>query len=250
MRKAPPALLIVLAITLGACSSTAAVETQSPTAIVAETLGPSGGDTSGAASLSTPNENALPIVSQLLVGTLALEGTDQAVTAEQAAVLLPLWTEYSGLNRSTRPAVGQSGTATDGTDVQAQIDALVAEIQAAMTSEQIKAIADLQLTFESAQTMLSDLGISMADMGQGTGGQQPPTTPGADGQQPQGEPPSGSPPSDGQQPLGTPMAGGPEGGQGSGAPGMGGSGSVLPPGTTSTLILLLQERSGAPTSTP
>jgi hypothetical protein len=254
MRKTLPALLIVLAIALGACSG--ATDTITATQAATEVQSSSGN--SAAVALSTSYDNALPVASQLLLGTFKLEGTNQAVTAAQAAVLLPLWTEYSSLSQSMGPGSGQTGTTSDNTDVQAQIDALVAQIQA---------IADLQLTSDSAQTILSDLGITMGGPGQNAGGQQPPTAPGGNGQQPQGAPPAGSPPSGGQQPQGTPQAGAgqapqgtppapPSGGQPSGngqmpnaQPGGPGAGFGFPPEVTTALIQLLQERSGVPTST-
>jgi hypothetical protein len=138
--------------------------------------------------------------------------------------------------------------------VQAQIDALVAKIQAAMTTDQIQAIADLQLTSDNAQTILSDLGITMVGPGQNAGGQQPPAMSGGNGQQPQGAPPAGSPPSGGQQPQGTPPAlpgGAQPSGNGqipnaqAGGPAFG---FGLPPEVTTALIQLLQERSGVPTT--
>jgi hypothetical protein len=263
MRKTLPALLTVLAIALGACSGT----TGSTTATQAASQVQSSSGDSAAVALSTSYDNALPVASQFLLGTFKLEGTDQAVTAAQAAVLLPLWTEYSDSNQSMGPGSGQTGTTSDNTDVQAQIDALVAQIQAAMTSDQTQAIADLQLTSDSAQTILSDLGITISAPGQNAGGQQPPAMSGGNGQQPQGAPPAGLPPSGGQQPRGTPPAGAgqapedtppapPSGGQPSAngqmpnaQPSGLGAGFGFPPDVTIALIQLLQERSGVPTTT-
>jgi hypothetical protein len=262
MRKTLPALLIVLAIALGACSGT----TGSTTATQAASQVQSSSGDSAAVALSTSYDNALPVASQLLLGTFKLEGTNQAVTAAQAAVLLPLWTEYSNLSQSMGPGSGQTGTTSDNTDVQAQIDTLVAQIQAAMTSDQIQAIANLQLTSNSAQTILSDLGITMGGPGQDAGGQQPPAMSGGNGQQPRGAPPAGSPPSGGQQPQGTPQAGAGQAPQDmppalpgdaqpsdngqmpnaqAGGPGFG---FGFPPEVTTALIQLLQERSGVPTT--
>jgi hypothetical protein len=256
MRKTAPALLIVLAIALGACAGA----TQTVTATQATAQAQSSSGNPAALTSSTSYDNALPAASQLLLGTLQLEGTDQAVTAAQAAVLLPLWTEYSSLAQSMGPGSGQTDTTSSSLDVQAQVDTLVAKIQAAMTADQIQAIADLQLTSDSAQTILSDLGITMGGQGQNAGGQQPPAIPGGNGQQPQGAPPAGSSPSGGQQPRGTPQAGAgqapqgtppapPRGGQPSGNGQMpnaqaGGRnlGFGFPPEVTTALIQHLQER--------
>jgi hypothetical protein len=251
MRKARPTLLIVLAIALGACSG--AATTVSTTTTQAAVQIPSSRGRSPT-SLSTDYENALPVASQLLMGILKLEGTGLAVTAEQASTLLPLWTQYETLDRNIMPGSGQTASGADTTDAQAQTDAIVAQIQAAMTADQIRAIAGMRLTPESAQTILSDLGITLGGPGQNSGGQQPPAMPGANGQQPPAVPGGDGqqPSSGGQQPQGTPMPGGPGGGQaqGNGAPGFGGPNSVLPLGVASVLIQLLQGRSGVPTSTP
>src|SRR4030065_1734491 len=56
---------------------------------------------SDSSMLSTSYTGALPVVSQLAAGTLSLEGGDLAVSAEQAAALLPLWQGY--------PAPGHRG---------------------------------------------------------------------------------------------------------------------------------------------
>jgi hypothetical protein len=237
MRKARPTLLIVLAIALGACSGAATTVSTTTTQAAVQISSSRGRSPT---SLSTDYENALPVASQLLMGILKLEGTGLAVTAEQASTLLPLWTQYETLNRNIMPGSGQTASGADTTDAQAQIDAIVAQIQAAMTADQIRAIAGMRLTPESAQTILSDLGITLGGPGQNAGGQQPPAMPGANGQQPPAAPGGNGqqPPSGGQQP------------QGNGAPGVGGPGDMLPPGVVGALIQLLQGRSGVPTSTP
>ena len=54
----------------------------------------------GAASNGTqqaapgPQDVSLPIQEQILIGTFKLEGTPQAVTAQQATQLIPLWQVY------------------------------------------------------------------------------------------------------------------------------------------------------------
>src|SRR5512143_1412777 len=70
---------------------------------------------------------ALPAASRLILGTFKLEGTDHAVTAGQAAQLLPLWQVYRELSSSDTAA-------------QAEVEALVEQIQETMTSSQLKAI--------------------------------------------------------------------------------------------------------------
>jgi hypothetical protein len=66
------------------------------------------------------------------------------------------------------------------------MDKLVADIQAEMTPEQIAAIAAMQITQETAMTILQELGITLGGP-QGGGGNAPP----GGGQPPQGTPPAG-----------------------------------------------------------
>jgi hypothetical protein len=77
--------------------------------------------------------NKLPTETQLAVGTLKLEGTEQGVTAQQAQELLVLWQVYEEISQSS-------------TTAQEEIDGLIEQIQENMTSEQVQAISDMQLT--------------------------------------------------------------------------------------------------------
>lgn len=199
---------------------------------------------SAAVTLDTSYENAASVEVQLLVGTLALEDTDLAVTKEQAGILLPLWNEFKTLSMSQGP--GQPGADTSQTassDAQAQIAALLAQIQAAMTPAQLQAIAALQITPESALTILQEHGVSM-----GGGPQQPGGQGGGSGQPPQGTPPAGNPPDGGPQPGGeqkTPPAGGPQAGNGQMTP----PGDMFSPALSDALIQLLEKTSGTASAT-
>lgn len=145
--------------------------------------------------LTTDYENAASVELQLILGMLKLEGTTLAITTEQANSLLPLWQSYSALAQSMMP-LGQPSTVDDG--AQTQIAELTKQIQSAMTVEQIQAISDMKLTQETAQAIMQELGLGMADPQQGMGG----------GGQPQGTPPVGGPgggqPPSGDQALSTP----------------------------------------------
>jgi len=106
-------------------------------------------DESGAyvsAVLNTSYEGALPASSQLTLGTLQLEGTADAVTPEQAQALLPLWQAI------------QTGSLQNN----AEINAVLKQIEGKMTSEQLTAIAAMQLTME-------DLGAWAQEQGMGLG---------------------------------------------------------------------------------
>ena len=191
-------LLVFPALLLAACSP-AAVPAQSTTAATA-TVGTSQSATStpsaATTELNTSYQNAVSIEEQLLLGTLQLAGTDQAVTKEQAALLIPLWTQLQSLSQNTTP--GQNNNDTTNNDT-TQADALVQQIITAMTPAQIQAIAAMQITSDSAMTLMQELGVSRGGPGQGNG--QGNGDNGNPPQQPSGNPPDngngGEPPSDG-----------------------------------------------------
>ncbi len=123
------------------------------------------------AVLVTTYPNALPASTQLALGILKLEGTPNAVTPEQARALLPLW-----------QAIQNGAARTD-----AEVSAVLKQIEKAMKADQLQAIAAMQLTVQDVTDYARVSGLVMG-------------------------PPSGA--------MGTDQAGGsPQGGQGSGAPG-------------------------------
>jgi hypothetical protein len=111
-------------------------------------------------NLETSYEGALPATTQLILGTLLLEGTTDAITPEQASTLLPLWQVLQG-------------TALQN---QSEVNAVLGQIERAMTAEQLQSIAAMQLTQESMAAWAQKNGM---DMGQWAGG--PGGTPGAMG---------------------------------------------------------------------
>jgi predicted component of type VI protein secretion system len=116
---------------------------------------------------------SLSQVNVLLVGTLKLEDTEQAVNTDQAIQLLPLWLAYRSLSSSQTAA-------------EAEVDALLKQIESTMTAKQLQAIQAMALT----STDLMDL---MQAVGGGRGSQgtpNPQVTPGFD--VPSGGFPSGS----------------------------------------------------------
>lgn len=158
--------------------------------------------TTGAdASSTTTTGNTLTGAMLLVAGTLKLEGTDQAVQADQAAKLLPLWQAYQMLSSSDTAA-------------KAEIDGLVSQILSTMTTEQMQAITNMKLTYDD-----------VASLGQSFGGPGMQGTPSASGT---AFPGAGSFPSGGNMP------GGPGGNIPSGGPPSGGgfaqSGGGMPGG--------------------
>jgi hypothetical protein len=83
---------------------------------------------------------------KLALGTLQLEGTDNAVTAAQAKKLLPLWKAVKSLSRSSSASLDE-------------ITALYKQIQESMTAEQVQAIKDVSLSPEEMQVLLKKFGV-------------------------------------------------------------------------------------------
>lgn len=135
MRKLIPVILLILLLTLAACNSS-------------DEFSPSPESDNGQALLNTDYDNALPLSSQLIIGSLQLEQTDIALDEEQAKTLLPLWQAYQALSNSD-------------TTAQAELDAVLKQVQEGMQPAQIEAIAAMQLTSESAQQIMQELGIGM-----------------------------------------------------------------------------------------
>lgn len=101
------------------------------------------------------NSEELSLSTKLLIGTLKLEGTPQAVDAKEAANLLPLWNLLKSLTSSD-------------TSAQQEIDSIVGQIQAAMTPEQLQAIDAMKLTRQDTFRVMQDLGLVTQDNSSGT----------------------------------------------------------------------------------
>lgn len=129
--------MVILAILLAACSKSS---NQASSTGSSETAGAQTG-------------TSLSQVNKLLVGTLKLEDTDQAVTKEEAAQLLPLWQAYLSLSNSQTAA-------------EVEVEALLKQIQSTMATEQVQAIEALKLT-----------STDMIDLMQSMGGLRPQGTP-------------------------------------------------------------------------
>jgi hypothetical protein len=87
--------------------------------------------------LSDSYEGALPVSNQLALGTLELEGTENAVSPQQAKELLPLWRALQA----------------DALQSDAETNAVLKQIERAMTPEQLAAIAAMQFTIEDMGAM-------------------------------------------------------------------------------------------------
>jgi len=160
-----PITFLLLIILLAACAAPTDTA-ESPTSDVAPTT-----ETSSTASTSVPANDkirlgddyadALPASTQMIIGLLKLEETDLAIDEALAAKTLPLWQAYQALSNSD-------------TTAEAELQAVVNQLQDAMSPEQIQAIAALQLTAESAQQMMQEQGISFGRGGNREGGEMVP----------------------------------------------------------------------------
>lgn len=170
---------LLLVLVLAACGGDGAAETA-----VSNTT------TSDSPRLTADYKDALLVQSQLAVGTLQLEQTDLAVDETEAAALLPLWRALQSLGSSD-------------TTAEAELTAVLNQIQNTMTPEQISAIAAMALTQESLTALIEDGTLSL---GRGAGGGN--STSSASGFAPPGGLPPGA--------LGGGSGGGPGGGMGGG----------------------------------
>ena len=103
--------------------------------------------TKGTAPLSTEAE--------LLVGTFKLEGTAQAVTADQAKSLLPLWQTLQSL-------------ASSNTAATEEVNALVDQIKSTMTTQQMDKITAMKLTQQDVMTVMNAAGVGFNPSGTST----------------------------------------------------------------------------------
>lgn len=127
MKKITLTIFTILILTLTACSSAA---------------NPAAAPQNGASA------NELPTTSQLIIGTLKLDATENAVTSEQADELLPLWQTLQVLSNSDTAAAQET-------------EALIAQIQETMTAEQIQAITDMNLTRADMMSIMQEQGLAM-----------------------------------------------------------------------------------------
>jgi len=101
------------------------------------------GESYSSAVLDTSYDGALSVSNQLALGTIELEKTENAVTPEQAKSLLPLWQALQG-----------------GVTAQVEVNAVLKQIEGAMSQEQLQAIAATQLTREDMGAWMQKEGLS------------------------------------------------------------------------------------------
>ena len=137
MKKRTTIFLTFILLTLTACGSAPRATSADPG------FASQGGTATGELSASM----------QIAIGTLKLDGMDNAVTSEQAAELLPLWETMQVLENSDTAA-------------KEEIEALSTQIQETMTKEQMQAITAMNLTRQDMFSIMQAQGA-----GTGTGRQ-------------------------------------------------------------------------------
>ena len=138
-------LTIIFALFLASCSGTAA---------------PASTNSSNTDAYVSPNldvsyENALNARLQLTLGSLKLAETNTPISRDQAQAMLPLWQALQNMTRT-------------GNSAQAEVNALLGQIEAAFNPEQLTAIRAMGLTSADLQTWASANGITL-----GSGSGQP-----------------------------------------------------------------------------
>lgn len=218
MKKIIFPLLAMLALVLTACGAATGTEAVPATQDNAET-------------------SALSTEAQLLLGSFQLEGTVLAITPEQAAELLPLWQVYNDL-------------VTSDTAAQAEIDALVAQLQDTMTEHQLLAIEEMLFTGEDISMVMQENGIAMSARAPGQSNSSSSGS-ASSGGMPGGEPPMGgemggsdmsasASPEMGAPATGSDQSVGQASGQGSAA-----SAGQIPSAMIEALIQLLETRAAS-----
>ena len=127
-------VLMLLALTISACAPAA----PAPVAPVS----------AAAATIDIAFPDAANLRSQLAYGLIKLKGTSNAVTAEQAKSLLPLWQAMLTLS-------GETTTAPE------ELSAVQDQILQALTPTQIQAIVALKITNTELNTYYAQFGVSL-----------------------------------------------------------------------------------------
>ena len=137
--------IILLSLLLASCSGTAAPASTNS----------SNSDAYVSPNLDVSYENALNARLQLTLGSLKLAETNTPISREQAQAMLPLWQALQNMTRT-------------GNSAQAEVSALLGQIEATFTPEQLTAIRAMGLTSADLQTWASANGITL-----GSGSGQP-----------------------------------------------------------------------------
>jgi len=213
-------IVVIAGVMLAGCKSSGQ---STPTAATK-----SPGDTYTSKTLSTSFTGALNASSQLMLGILRLEGTDNAITSEQAKTMMSLLQSLQG----------------QALKADAEVNAVLAAIEAQLKPAQLSAIANMHLTQDDLQAWTRD-NSQAGGPGPGQGGVGPQGTPGAPPASGGGARPAQMPTRQAQAGGAAPQGGGRPGANAGGGPGFGQSNVLL-----NSLIRLLVTKSGGPPAGP
>jgi hypothetical protein len=258
MNKSIYALFVLVMLTLSACAGQAPVAHNASvtSANPLISLNKSASTSANGDTLTTDFDNAEPVISQLILGLLKLDGTDLTLSKDQGASLITLWDQYQTAVKELMPIGGkQTGTPAalptpdpqaspaapvENTKLTAKLDAIVTSMQAVLTDRQIAAIKEMKITRDIATTIMKEMNITNGrpDLQNGQSGQQGNQPPAGGQQGQQGNQQGGQPPAGGQS--------GQSGQQGSQPPADGkqrGNGMVQP-GLLKAFTVYLEKVSG------
>ncbi len=97
-------------------------------------------------------ERDLPDSFKLALGSMKLEETDYPITAVQAQALLPYWKALSALSQSDTAAIQE-------------VEAVLKQIQAQMSAEQLAAMDGMEMTMADLTTLAEKLGLTLTQEG-------------------------------------------------------------------------------------
>ena len=132
-------LVLVLVVTvLAACGGGQATPTP-------ESVSIGGSETHASAVLDTSYSGALDVGSQLALGAIRLEETENGVTPQQATALLPLWQAIQG----------------ETLQGEAETSAVLKQIEGHLLPDQLAAITAMQLTQDDLLAWAQSQGLSL-----------------------------------------------------------------------------------------
>ena len=146
MKRISLITILLLSLLLASCSGTA--DSASTSAV--------NSDAYVSPNLDVSYENALNARLQLTLGSLKLAETNSPITPDQAKVMLPLWQALLNMTRT-------------GNSAQAEVNALLAQIEAALTPDQLMAIREMKMVSADIQAWGAANGVTT---GSGTGSGQ------------------------------------------------------------------------------
>lgn len=120
-------LILLLTLSMSACMSNTEISSTETASMETQTV-----------------EGEVDETSQLILGTLMLDGTSQEITENQAQNLLPLWELYQSM-------FSEDTTATE------ELSAIIKQIKSIFTEEQLTIMADFD--YSNPMATLSELGF-------------------------------------------------------------------------------------------